>query len=152
MPTLPKPEASLTLAKFGSPGEETSVHARAAINLILLAVLAVRSLLPAGFMVQAAHASDRTFDIVICTSTGTKLLSVDADGTPAPAKPQHVDNGLCPFAAAGATALAAAAPDESLAGAAEYAAVTYTLAVALFSETPKPGAASARGPPASALI
>lgn len=126
------------------------MHTRAAVNIILLAVLALRSLLPAGYMVQAAQASPGTFEIVICTGTGQKLMTVDADGTPAPSKPRHVDNGLCPFAAAGAAALAAAEPDTSLAGAAEYAAATYTLAVALFAETPKPGATSARGPPSSA--
>lgn len=123
---------------------------RAAITIVLLAVLALRSLLPAGFMVQAAEASG-AFEIVICTSSGTKLLTVDADGKTVPSKPQHVDNGLCPFAAAGAVALAASEP-KSLAGEAEYAAVTYSLAVAQFAETPKPGAASARGPPSSALI
>lgn len=128
------------------------MHTRAAITLVLLAVLALRSLLPVGYMVQAAHAVEGTsFEIVICTGTGTKLLTVDADGKPAPSKPQHVDNGLCPFAASGAAAVAAAEP-KSLVGEAKYAAVVYTMAVALFAETPKPGAASARGPPPSALI
>ena len=78
-------------------------------------------------------------------------MGTAADGKPAPSKPQHVDNGLCPFAASGAAALAAAEP-KPLVGEAKYAAVTYTMAVALFAETPKPGAASARGPPSSALI
>ncbi len=123
---------------------------RAVVNIILLAVLALRSLLPAGYMVQAAEASG-AFEIVICTGAGTKLMTVDADGTSVPSKPQHVDNGLCPFASAGTAALAAAEPN-NLVGEAEYAAVTYTLAVALFAETPKPGAASARGPPSSASI
>lgn len=127
------------------------MHTRAALNLVLLAVLALRSLLPAGYMVQAADASGSSFEIAICTSAGLKLMTVDSDGTAPQPKPQHVDNGLCPFAAAGAVALASAAP-ASLVGEAEYAAVTYSLAVALFAETPKPGAASARGPPSSALI
>lgn len=126
------------------------MHARSAIHLMLLAVLALRSLLPVGYMVQPSQASEGSFEIVICTSSGTKLMTVDADGKPAPSTPQHVDNGLCPFAAAGAVALAAAEP-KTLAGEAVYAAVTYTLAAALFAETPKPGATSARGPP-SALI
>jgi len=129
------------------------VHTRAVLNVVVLAVLALRSLLPTGYMVQAADAAAGTpFEIVICTSAGQKLVSVDADGTaPQPNKPQHVENGLCPFGAAGTAALAAASP-ESLVSEAEYAAVTYTLAVALFAETPKPGATSARGPPSSALI
>lgn len=126
------------------------MRTRAAVNIILLAVLALRSLLPAGYMVQAAEASG-AFEIVICTSAGLKLMTVGDDGTAPLPKPQHVDTGLCPFAAAGAAALAAAASGR-LVREAEYAAVTYTLAAALFAESPKPGAASARGPPASALI
>jgi hypothetical protein len=132
--------------------EGSSVHTRAVLNLVVLAVLALRSLLPAGYMVQAADATaGAPFEIVICTSAGQKLVSADADGTAPQPKPQHVEDGLCPFAAAGAAALAAASP-ESLVSEAEYAAVTYMLAVALFAETPKPGATSARGPPSSALI
>jgi hypothetical protein len=128
------------------------VRTRAAITFVLLVVLALRSLLPVGYMVQAADISDGSpFEIVICTSSGTKILAVDADGKQVPSKPQHVDNGLCPFAASGAAALASAEP-KTLVGAAEYASVTYTLVVALFAETPKPGAASARGPPSTALI
>ncbi len=126
------------------------MRTRAIVTVFLLFVLAVRSLLPHGYMVQAADASEGVFEIVICTSTGLQLLSVGDDGTAPPQKPQHVENGLCPFAAAGAAALAAAAP-ASLASEAEYAAVTYTLAVALFSETPKPGATSARGPPSQLI-
>lgn len=122
---------------------------RAPATVLMLVVLALRSLLPAGFMVQAAPASGAP-EIVICTGTGERLMHVDADA-PAPApKPQHLDTGLCPYAAAGAAALAAAAPD-GLAGTATYAAVTYTLAAALFAETPKPGATSARGPPSQSI-
>jgi hypothetical protein len=119
---------------------------RAAFTVLLLFVLALRSLLPHGYMVQAADASGGSFEIVICTSAGQQLLTLNDDGKPLPQKPQHVENGLCPFAAAGAAALAEAAP-LSLAREAEYASVAYTMAVALFSETPKPGATSARGPP-----
>lgn len=122
------------------------MSARTPFNILLVIVLALRSLLPAGFMVQASDAADGALQIVICTSAGERLLSVDGDGkAPAP-KPHHADSGLCPFASAGAAALAAAAP-QSLASEAEFAAVTYTLAAALFAETPKPGATSARGPP-----
>ncbi len=124
---------------------------RAAVNIIVLLVLAVRSLLPAGYMVQASDAAAGSFEIVICTSSGTQLMTVGEDGTPVPAsKSQHLEKGLCAFAAAGAVALNAEAP-HSLASEAEFAAVAYTLVAALFAETPKPGATSARGPP-SALI
>jgi hypothetical protein len=115
--------------------------------VILLLVLAARSLLPTGFMLQASDASAGSFEIVICTSSGTKMMTVDENGTPVPtSKSQHLEKGLCPFAAAGVLALATTEP-LSLAGQVQYAAVTYSLAVSLFAETPKPGATSARGPP-----
>lgn len=126
---------------------------RTPVTLLLLAVLALRSLLPTGYMLQtadAATASGGAIEIVICTGSGPAVLTVDAEGKSVPQKPQHVEKGVCPFAAAGAAALAAAEP-HSLEAEAEYAAVRYTLAAALFAETPKPGATSARGPP-SALI
>ena len=128
------------------------MYARTAITFVLFIVVALRSLLPVGYMVQATNAAEgSSLEIVICSGTGKSLLTVDADGNPIPSKPQHVDNGLCPFAASGAIALAAA-ESKSLVGETKYAAVTYSMAVALFAETPKPGAASARGPPSSALI
>ncbi len=123
------------------------MHRRAAVNIIVLLVLALRSLLPAGYMVQASDAAAGAFEIVICTSSGTQLVTVGEDGKPVPAsKSQHLEKGLCAFAAAGAVALNEEAP-RSLASEAEFAAVTYTLAAAQFAETPKPGASSARGPP-----
>jgi len=126
------------------------VAIRAVANIVLLAVLALRSLLPAGYMVQVAAASGSP-EIVICTSAGQKLIAAQTDGTPAPSRTQSADTGICPFATSGAAALAAAEP-RNLVGEAEYASVTYTLAVAVFAETPKPGATSARGPPLSVLI
>jgi hypothetical protein len=123
------------------------VNARTPINLVLFLVVALRSLLPVGFMVQAADAaSGGSFEIVICTSSGTKVLALDADGAPQPSKQQHMDHGLCPFSSAGAAALAEAGP-QPLVRTVAFAAVTYTLAAAQFAETPKPGAVSARGPP-----
>lgn len=120
------------------------------INVVLLLVLALRALLPTGFMLQPAHAGDGSFEIVICTSAGQQVMTVDADGAPLPAKPHHAEHGLCAFAAAGAAALVTDAP-QALVHTAVYAAATYTLAVALFDETPKPGATSARGPPSSLI-
>lgn len=124
------------------------MRTRSYINVMLLLVLALRSLLPAGYMVQAAP--EGAFEIVICTSAGLQLATLDLDDTGPSPKLNHTDSTLCPFASGGTAALADAAP-QSLANEAEYAAVTYTLAAALFAETPKPGASSARGPP-SALI
>lgn len=124
---------------------------RQPITLILLMVLALRSLLPAGFMVQAAHAeagAGHGLEIVICTSNGLKTIL--HDDTAPPVKPQHVDNGLCPFGATGSVALASTAP-QPLVGVVAYAAVTYALAAAQFAETPEPGATSARGPPSHVI-
>ena len=124
---------------------------RVHITALLLLVLCARSLLPAGFMVQAAHGSDRLFEVVICTSAGTTLVTLDDDGNPAaPAKSQSVDAGLCAFAAAGGAALVTEAVP-SLDHQAIYSAATYTLVAALFAETPKPGATSARGPPSQLI-
>jgi hypothetical protein len=122
---------------------------RPTITIVLLAVLALRSLVPTGYMAQAANGANGppgALEIVICTGTGPAVLTLDPDGKTVPKKSQHLDHNVCPFAAAGAAAVAAAEP-KSLAGEAEYASVAYTLAVAQFSETPKPGATSARGPP-----
>jgi hypothetical protein len=124
------------------------VRTRSYINVMLLVVLALRSLLPAGYMVQAAP--EGAFEIVICTSAGLQLATLDLDDTGPSPKPSHADGTLCPFASGGTAALADAAP-QSLASEAQYAAVTYTLAAALFAETPKPGAASARGPPSTLI-
>ena len=123
---------------------------RRRITAVLLIVLAMRALLPTGFMLQAANAADGSFEIVICTSGGTKVVTVDADGAPLPANKHYSDHGLCAFAAAGAAAVVTDGP-VALVHAAHYAATTYTLAVALFAETPKPGATSARGPPSSLI-
>jgi len=138
------------LALWG--GGSKSVHRRAAITIVLLAVLALRSLLPAGYMLQSASAAEGLgLEIVICASSGARLLAVDDENKPVSPKPQHADTALCPYAASGAAAVAAA-ESKPVVCQVEYAAVTYTLAVALFAETPKPGAVSARGPPLSALI
>lgn len=124
---------------------------RRPITVILLLVLAARSLLPAGFMVQSSDAASGSgFEIVICTASGPKVLSDGDQGPVTPTKTQHVKDGLCAFAAASAAALVAS-PDPSLASEIAFAAVTYTLAAAQFAETPKPGAASARGPPSQEI-
>lgn len=123
------------------------MHRRVAVTVILVLVLAVRSLLPAGFMLQASDASSGKLEVVICTSAGIKHVTLDEGGTPvAPAKSQYLDHGICPYAGAGALALGSA-DFLSLATQVEYAAVAYALAVSQFAETPKPGAVSARGPP-----
>ncbi|HRN85261.1 MAG TPA: hypothetical protein PK857_10610 [Hyphomicrobium sp.] len=117
---------------------------RTPIAVFMLVALALRSLVPDGFMIAAANAADGSFEIVICTSTGQTTMHVAADGT-TPVEQQQGDPDLCPFAFSSVGDVAAATPD--LAGTVTYASLAYKLAAALYAETPKPGALSARGPP-----
>lgn len=117
---------------------------RTPIAVFMLIALALRSLVPDGFMIAAANAADGSFEIVICTSAGQKTMHVAADGT-TPVDSQQNEADPCPFAFSSVGDVAAAQPD--LAGTVAYASLTYKLAAALYAETPKPGAISARGPP-----
>ncbi|HRN89388.1 hypothetical protein [Hyphomicrobium sp.] len=117
---------------------------RTPIAVFMLIALALRSLVPDGFMIAAANAADGSFEIVICTSTGQKTMHVAADGT-TPVEQQQGEADLCPFAFSSVGHVATGHPD--LAGTVAYANLTYKLAAALYAETPKPGATSARGPP-----
>ncbi len=117
---------------------------RTTIAVFMLVALALRSLVPGGYMIAPAQAGDGSVEIVICTATGQKTLHVSEDGTATNETGQAVED-LCPFAFSGTADIATAHPD--LAGTVTYATLTYKLAEALFAETPKPGAASARGPP-----
>lgn len=123
------------------------VHKRIIITTLLLLVLAVRSLLPVGYMLQSPGVPSGSFEIVICTSAGMKLLSIHDSGSPEQPEPdvQRVDHGLCPFAASAIMTAATELP--RLAVEVVYAAVAYSAAVAQFAETPRPRATSARGPP-----
>lgn len=108
-------------------------------------VFAARSMLPAGFMVQPS-AANGSLEIVICTSSGSKHITINADGKPVPAQPVQSDHAQCPFAAAGMAALASGAT-ALLVAEVEFASVIYVVTAARFQATPKPGATSARGPP-----
>lgn len=79
------------------------------LALLLAALVLLRALIPAGFMPDLSAAASGRFSIVICTAAGTRAGFADATGAPvAPGDAEHasVVEGLCPFAAAGATALA----------------------------------------------
>lgn len=117
---------------------------RTTIAVFMLVALALRSLVPGGFMIAPAQAGDGSVEIVICTATGQKTIHVSEDGTETEKSEQAAED-LCPFAFSGTADIATSHPD--LAGTVTYATLTYKLAEALFAETPKPGAASARGPP-----
>ncbi|MFA5952800.1 MAG: DUF2946 family protein [Hyphomicrobium sp.] len=112
----------------------------------MVLALFVRSLVPVGFMVAPASADGQGLTIVICTGHGPERLLLDQDGKPVQQDKRSGAAATCPFAAAGALALSDSEPP-LLATEVRYAAVSYDLAVGQFSETPKPGATSARGPP-----
>lgn len=116
------------------------------LSLVLLVVFAVRSFVPAGFMLDASGSSDGAMTMVICTGQGTEMISVDADGKRIPPKQAPADTSLCPYSASGAAAIAANEPLHLEAQVYE-AAVSYRLTAQIFRSTPKPGATSARGPP-----
>ncbi|MEI9902159.1 MAG: hypothetical protein WDN31_21050 [Hyphomicrobium sp.] len=56
------------------------------LTLLTVTVLALRSLLPVGFML-ASHAGEMT--VVICTGHGAETVTIDADGKRVPAKPRR---------------------------------------------------------------
>lgn len=120
---------------------------RTTIAVFMLVALALRSLVPGGFMIAPAEAGDGSVEIVICTSAGQKTIHVSKDSAPSQSSEQDQDaaQDLCPFAFSGTTTIAE--DQAELASTVAYAALTYKLAEALFAETPKPGAVSARGPP-----
>ena len=79
------------------------------LALLLAALVLLRALIPAGFMPDLSDAASGRFSILICTAAGTRALIADPTGAPkAPGDAEHasVVEGLCPFAAAGAMALA----------------------------------------------
>jgi hypothetical protein len=119
---------------------------RKALSLLFIMMLAVRSLLPAGFMLQAAASGDGSIEIVICTGHGAQKITLDADGKPVAPKPAKSDAGLCPYAASAPVAVAAAEPVPA-ALSEQIAVVAYAVPAPLRGHERPPGAASARGPP-----
>jgi hypothetical protein len=109
-------------------------------------MLAVRSLLPAGFMLQTSASGDGSLEIVICTGHGVQKITLDADGKPSQPQPAKSDASLCPFAASAPVALAAQAP-VPVATPAHVTTVAYVRDSELVRSERLPGATSARGPP-----
>lgn len=117
--------------------------------LYFLCILSVatHALLPPGYMF-AQTGDDGSMAIVICTGHGPRTVNLDpGDGT-VPAEQDSRDSKICDYATMGAAALVSEAPYR-LATEARYAAVVYRVVRNHFRATPKPGAASARGPPAA---
>lgn len=109
-------------------------------------MLAVRSLLPAGFMLQTSASGDGSVEIVICTGHGVQKITLDADGKPTKPQPAKSDAGLCPYAASAPIALGTDQP-APVAAPADVAAVAFAHADEPARSERLPGAASARGPP-----
>jgi hypothetical protein len=108
---------------------------------------AVRCLVPVGFMLAASPVPGGMPEIIICTSHGMQYRSLDEKGVPHPEKSGADQKSACPYAPVGA-ASANEDAQHLLTHTVRYASVAYTLATEIFRATPKPGAHSARGPPA----
>jgi hypothetical protein len=119
---------------------------RKSLSLLLLVMLAVRSLLPAGFMLQTSASGDGSLEIVICTGHGPQKITLDADGKPTPPQPAKSDTGLCPYAGSAPVALGIDLPAPT-ASPAVATAVAFARHAELFRANRLSGAASARGPP-----
>ncbi len=116
---------------------------RRLLTPLLVLVLALRTLVPAGFMLASVGGE---MTMVICTGHGPQMITLDADGKPAPAKSHHSDSSLCPYASTGAITVGDSAL-VPLALQVRYAAVAYRITRDLFRAAAQPGATSARGPP-----
>lgn len=122
---------------------------RSRVNILLLVfLLAVRGLVPTGFML-APSAADGTLSVVICTGHGTETIALDSDGKPVKPGPRSSDSGLCPYAASTpvapivATITAVESPPA-------FAAIAYSVSVDAHRAERRQAAYSARGPPLSA--
>lgn len=75
------------------------------------AVMVLRALVPAGAMPDARALADGQFSLVICTTEGMRAITLDSDGTPHENAPGDAEEAPpCPWAPAGAAAIALAAP------------------------------------------
>lgn len=68
------------------------------MNILVVLALALRSLLPAGYMLQGLAAGGGAVTIVICTDHGASKIRLDADGRPVPAESSAKES--CPFSLA----------------------------------------------------
>ncbi|MFA5949473.1 MAG: hypothetical protein WC807_04255 [Hyphomicrobium sp.] len=122
---------------------------RRVLGFLLVVTFALRSLLPAGFMLQAvasAGGEPSALQIVICTGHGAELVTLDANGKPVKSKTGSADAKICSYSGVGSKIAADAAP-EPLAAIVVFASVDYVLAVELFRASSRPGELWARGPP-----
>jgi hypothetical protein len=68
---------------------------------LLLFSIALRALIPLGYMPDVSAASKGVFKVVICTSTGTLLVDLDGDGLPVKHNDQEHHDAPCAFSGLG---------------------------------------------------
>jgi hypothetical protein len=122
---------------------------RRLLSLLFIVVLAARSLVPAGFMLQAP-AGDDFVQLVICTGYGAQTITLDRDGTPVQPKPVKPETGLCPYAASAPVALVGDAP-LSVSAPLQVASVDFPMTGGVGHVGPYFDGTSARGPPQNAV-
>lgn len=113
------------------------------LTSLLILLLALRCLVPAGFMLQQTGDG---MSIVICTASGPQLLPLDDEGQPTDHDQQTPGHTLCAYAPAGAVA-SADAPPLRLSTPAVYIALTYARVEDRREPQDWSGAYLARGPP-----
>ena len=119
---------------------------RRVLGIVVIALFALRSLLPAGVMLRVAT-PEGPLEIVICTGDGgMKTVKVDTERDPRPSSDGAGGPDQCPFSMISATAVLrdGFVPLKIVA---HDAAVQYRIVVDLFSKTPRIAGRSARGPP-----
>lgn len=132
--------------------QDVSAHWDVSVSRLLTSLLIValmaRGLIAVGFMLAEAPSGDGRMTVIICTEHGPQKLNVGTDGDPVPSKPETGGASICPYAATGYFTFAADA-GSLLASDVEYGNMTFRIARSQLKATPKPGAVSARGPPAA---
>lgn len=131
--------ASVSATSF----QDAKRDVRRTLTSLLVLLLALRCLVPAGFMLQQAGDG---LSIVICTASGPQVLLLDDEGKPAKHDTQRADHGLCAYAPVGAVAAADEAPVRVTAPM-SYATLAYTRVEDRRQPQDWSGAYLARGPP-----
>lgn len=68
------------------------------LSQVLLTGLILRALIPVGFMPTFNHDGSGKFQIVVCTSTGNQLITLDSDGVPRNQQDHKLGEPACAFA------------------------------------------------------
>ena len=64
---------------------------------VLLIAVALRALIPTGYMPDFRSAQGGVLSMVICSATGNKIVDVDGQGTPIKHGGQHHGSQACAF-------------------------------------------------------